>query len=98
MEDTRILDKLDIVLDSTSRLDERVKMLTSDVVGLSGRIDKYNDVTGRLKRMEENCARVQKDKASEKARWRLTPGVIVGSVIGGAFLIFLGYMVQLIFG
>ncbi len=81
MDDTRILNKLDDISDRMARVETTVD-------GLSARIDKYNDVTGRtrdlehtVKSMQGNCARVQ----DEKKRWRVGP-VVLASVLGGTIV------------
>ena len=80
MDDTRILDKLEDISDRMARVETTVD-------GLSARIDKYNDVTGRtrdlehtVKTMQGNCARIQ----DEKRRWRVGPSVLIGIVSGVA--------------
>lgn len=81
MDDTRILDKLDDISDRMARVETTVD-------GLSARIDKYNDVTGRtrdlehtVKAMQSNWARIQ----DEKKRWRVGP-VVLASVLGGTIV------------
>ncbi len=80
MEDTRLLDKLDDICDRLVRVETTVD-------GLSARIDKYNNVTGRvvdlehrIKEMTTNCARIQE----EKKRWKIGPSVLVGLMSGVA--------------
>lgn len=80
MDDTRILDKLDDISDRMARVETTVD-------GLSARIDKYNDITGRtsdveyaLQTMRANCERIQ----GEKKRWRIGPSVVVGILSGVA--------------
>ena len=80
MEDTRLLDKLDDICDRLARVETTVD-------GLSARIDKYNNVTGRvvdlehrIKEMTTNCARIQ----DEKKRWKIGPSVLVGLMSGVA--------------
>lgn len=80
MDDTRILDKLDDISDRMARVETTVD-------GLSARIDKYNDVTGRtrdlehaVRTMQGNCERIQ----GEKRRWRIGPSVVVGILSGVA--------------
>ena len=81
MEDTRLLDKLDDICDRLARVETTVD-------GLSTRIDKYNNVTGRvadlehqIRSMTANCARVQE----EKKRWKVGP-VVLASVLGGTMV------------
>jgi len=81
MEDTRLLDKLDDICDRLARVETTVD-------GLSARIDKYNNVTGRVADLEHgikvamsNCARIQE----EKKRWRIGP-VVLASVLGGTMV------------
>lgn len=81
MEDTRLLDKLDDICDRLARVETTVD-------GLSARIDKYNNITGRvvdlehrIKEMTTNCARIQE----EKKRWRIGP-VVLASVLSGVLV------------
>ena len=87
MDDTRILDKLDDISDRMARVEVTV-------TGLSSRIDKYNHVTGRttdlehaVEVMQSNCARVQADKK----RWQLSPGQIIGGIMGSTAMLLIGY-------
>jgi hypothetical protein len=90
MDDTRILDKLDNIGDRMARIEEKV-------AGLSDRIDKYNDVTGRtssveyaIETMRANCARVQ----DAKKRWQLSPGQIIGGIAVGVGLMLIGALLS----
>lgn len=81
MDDARILEKLDSLIDRMARVETTVD-------GLSTRIDKYNNVTGRvldlehqIKTMTTNCARIQE----EKKRWRIGP-VVLASVLSGVLV------------
>lgn len=81
MEDTRLLDKLDDICDRLARVETTVD-------GLSTRIDKYNNVTGRVANLEHqirsmtlNCARVQE----EKKRWKVGP-ILLASVVSGTMV------------
>jgi len=81
MEDTRLLDKLDDICDRLARVETTVD-------GLSARIDKYNNVTGRvvdlehrIKEMTTNCSRIQE----EKKRWKVGP-ILLASVVSGTIV------------
>lgn len=75
----RIFEKLDQIFDRTARLEERV-------TGLSDRIDKYNNVTGRMGDVEKElslqrqaCETVQ----SQKKEQRIPAGNLKAAVISG---------------
>lgn len=77
----RILTKLDELSDRTARLDERV-------TGLSERIDKYNNVTGRIgeiesgvKLMQQRCTTVQEAKKNKSINWGSVFGYLIGAII-----------------
>lgn len=87
MDDTRILDKLDDISDRMARVEVTV-------TGLSARIDKYNNVTGKMADLEHmadtiraNCSRIQADKK----RWQLSPGQIIGGIMGSTAMLLIGY-------
>ena len=78
---SRILDKLDELSERTARLDERV-------TGLSEKIDKYNNVTGRTAKMEsaielmqQKCQGVQEAKKSKSINWGSIFTYIAGAII-----------------
>ena len=81
MDDTRVLDKLDDISTRMARVETTVE-------GLSTRIDKYNNVTGRISDLEHSiitarstCERIQE----EKKRWRIGP-VVLASVLSGVLV------------
>ena len=93
MEESRIHEKLDNISDRMARVETTVD-------GLSSKIDKYNDVTGRTRDLEHavraittNCMRIQE----EKRRWRPSPGVVIGGVIVSTAMLLIGYGVAKIF-
>jgi len=84
----RILDKLDELSTNTAKLEERV-------TGLSDRIDKYNNVTGRtaeiekqVELMQQKCGAVQDAKNKASVPWGgVKSGIIVGIIVGIIMLI-----------
>ena len=93
MEESRILEKLDNISDRMARVETTVD-------GLSSRIDKYNDVTGRTRDLEHavttitnNCTRIQ----DEKRRWRPSPGVVIGGIIVSSIMLLIGYSAAKLF-
>jgi tetrahydromethanopterin S-methyltransferase subunit G len=86
MDENRILDKLDDISNRMTRVETTVE-------GLSGRIDKYNNVTGRVKDLEHkidvvvtNCARIQTEKADVLKRRSIPWGAIIGSIMSGTIV------------
>lgn len=86
MEDTRLLDKMDDVI-------QRLTVVETTMQGLSSRIDKYNHVTGRVRDLEhkvENidtaCERLVNDRAELVKRRAVPWGAIVGSVMSGTIV------------
>jgi len=90
----RILEKLDDISDRTARLEERVG-------GLSDRIDKYNNVTGRMYEIEsdlrsqrESCQAVQKDKKNHTVPWgNVKSGIIVGLTVA-IIMLLVNYVIR----
>lgn len=84
----RILDKLDQIVERTAKLEERV-------TGLSDRIDKYNNVTGRIVSIEKQislqeqaCKTVQDQKKTQSIpTGSLKASIITGVTVGLIMLI-----------
>lgn len=96
-ESERILSKIDQLFDRMARLEVTVtssnERSDEKIDALSERIDRYNNVTGRMAQIEsdmrsqrEACAAVQESKKNKSINW----GAVWGTIIGGSIMLVIG--------